>query len=62
MEKQWCLLQFGNHYRLLALLLSFPGFGARRVAAAADDSASSPWWQWQWDNGILLVPVEAHNS
>eukprot|EP00957_Ditylum_brightwellii_P146512 11154588-Ditylum_brightwellii.AAC.1 len=32
------------------MLVSFPGFGARRVAPASNNSAASPWWGWQWDN------------
>eukprot|EP00957_Ditylum_brightwellii_P139887 10659799-Ditylum_brightwellii.AAC.1 len=45
-----------------ALLVPLPGFGARRVAPASDNSAASPWLRWQQNNGVLLVTVEAHKS
>eukprot|EP00957_Ditylum_brightwellii_P054115 4098805-Ditylum_brightwellii.AAC.2 len=45
-----------------ALLVSIPGFGARRVAPAADNSTVLPRWGWLWDNCVLLVHVKAPDS
>eukprot|EP00957_Ditylum_brightwellii_P071011 5396305-Ditylum_brightwellii.AAC.1 len=59
---QYCLLQLSLHYRPPALLVSFPTFGARRVAPASDNNAVLPWWRWLWDNCVPLVPLEAHDS
>eukprot|EP00957_Ditylum_brightwellii_P063494 4819714-Ditylum_brightwellii.AAC.1 len=59
---QCCLLRFCMDFRPPVLLVPFPGFGARRVAPAVDNGTALSWWGWQWDNGILLVPVKVQDS
>eukprot|EP00957_Ditylum_brightwellii_P136876 10437854-Ditylum_brightwellii.AAC.1 len=59
---QCCLLQFCTHCRPPVSLVPFPGFGARIVAPASDNGVALPWWQWRWDNCVLMVPVKAHES